>query len=223
MIHKNTGARLGLRIAGGKDSSCIPFGVDEPGIFISRVIPQGAAAQTERLRIGDRILKINGKDVTEWAHHEVCFFLLFLSRIKTALEPLENKKNPSGRSFLSDSARTKSTEINPSVLIASAAGYPGALCCPGSSSRPDCASRSATGRPGRVPHPAARGGAIRHQNHRRCPGADELPDQSLRFRHLCEQSAPRRGHRQGRTSQSNFILIRTTLPAGPSFLLRSGP
>lgn len=71
VIHKSPGSRLGLRIAGGKDSSCIPFGRDEPGIFISRVIPQGAAAQTRRLRIGDRILKINGKDVTNWTHPEV--------------------------------------------------------------------------------------------------------------------------------------------------------
>lgn len=65
------GTRLGLRIAGGKDSSCIPFGVDEPGIFISRVIPHGAAGKTGRLRIGDRLLKINGKEVTDWTHPEV--------------------------------------------------------------------------------------------------------------------------------------------------------
>lgn len=72
VIHKNTGSRLGLRIAGGKDSSCIPFGnPEEPGIFISRVIPGGAAARTERLRIGDRILKINEKDVSDWTHPEV--------------------------------------------------------------------------------------------------------------------------------------------------------
>lgn len=65
------GARLGLRIAGGKDSSCIPFGKDEPGIFISRVIPQGLACKTGRLRIGDRLLKINGKEVSDWTHPEV--------------------------------------------------------------------------------------------------------------------------------------------------------
>lgn len=73
VIHKSPGSRLGLRIAGGKDSSCIPFGTpEEPrGIFISRVIPGGAASRTERLRIGDRILKINGNDVTDWTHPEV--------------------------------------------------------------------------------------------------------------------------------------------------------
>lgn len=66
------GTRLGLRIAGGKDSSSIPFGTDdEPGIFISRVIPHGTAGKTGRLRIGDRLLKINGKEIVNWTHPEV--------------------------------------------------------------------------------------------------------------------------------------------------------
>ncbi|EFX82781.1 hypothetical protein DAPPUDRAFT_30665, partial [Daphnia pulex] len=71
VIRKDMGTRLGLRIAGGKDSSCIPFGTDEPGIFISRVIPQGTAGRSGRLRIGDRLLKINGKEISDWTHHEV--------------------------------------------------------------------------------------------------------------------------------------------------------
>ena len=71
VIRKDMGARLGLRIAGGKDSSCIPFGLEEPGIFISRVIPQGTAGRSGRLRIGDRLLKINGNEVSDWTHHEV--------------------------------------------------------------------------------------------------------------------------------------------------------
>ncbi|XP_057369506.1 protein lap4-like [Daphnia carinata] len=71
VIRKDMGSRLGLRIAGGKDSCSIPFGVDEPGIFISRVIPQGTAARSGRLRIGDRLLKINGNEVSDWTHHEV--------------------------------------------------------------------------------------------------------------------------------------------------------
>ena len=71
VIRKDMGARLGLRIAGGKDSCSIPFGVDEPGIFLSRVIPHGTAAKTGRLRIGDRLLKINDKDVSDWTHPEV--------------------------------------------------------------------------------------------------------------------------------------------------------
>ena len=34
-------------------------------------MPHGPAARTERLRIGDRILKIGSKDVTDWTHAEV--------------------------------------------------------------------------------------------------------------------------------------------------------
>lgn len=62
-----------MRIAGGKDSSCIPFGTpDEPrGVFVSRVLPHGVAERSNRLRIGDRILKINGKSVASWTHSQV--------------------------------------------------------------------------------------------------------------------------------------------------------
>lgn len=35
------------------------------------MVPHGPAARTERLRIGDRVLKIGGKDVTDWTHAEV--------------------------------------------------------------------------------------------------------------------------------------------------------
>jgi len=69
-IHKTIGSRLGLRIAGGIDSSCVPFGAVEKGIFISRVIANGIAARTQRLRIGDRIVRINGKNVTGFTHAE---------------------------------------------------------------------------------------------------------------------------------------------------------
>ena len=34
------------------------------------MIPNGAAAHTERLRIGDQILKINGVQVTSFTHHQ---------------------------------------------------------------------------------------------------------------------------------------------------------
>lgn len=81
VIRKDIGARLGLRIAGGTDSTCFPFGMAEDGggdgVFISRVVPHGAAARTERLRIGDRLLKINGKDVAEWTHSQVMMFTYF--------------------------------------------------------------------------------------------------------------------------------------------------
>ncbi|KAK2720695.1 hypothetical protein QYM36_004549 [Artemia franciscana] len=76
VLLEKKGGPLGLSIIGGTDHSCIPFGRDEPGVFISKVIPDGLAARTNRLRIGDRILKVNGNDVTKMMHQEVVMTLL---------------------------------------------------------------------------------------------------------------------------------------------------
>ena len=51
------GGPLGLSIVGGIDHSSHPFGIEEPGIFISKIVPDGAASRTT-LRIGDRILAV---------------------------------------------------------------------------------------------------------------------------------------------------------------------
>ena len=59
---------LGLSIIGGNDHSCVPFGTGEPGIFISKIIPGGAAANTGRLRMGDRILSVNATDIRGASH-----------------------------------------------------------------------------------------------------------------------------------------------------------
>ncbi|XP_046742098.1 protein lap4 isoform X3 [Diprion similis] len=67
---------LGFSIIGGTDHSCIPFGVKEPGIFISHVVPDGIAANSGKLRMGDRILKVNGTDVTKATHQEAVMELL---------------------------------------------------------------------------------------------------------------------------------------------------
>ncbi|XP_077989669.1 protein scribble homolog isoform X3 [Glandiceps talaboti] len=69
------GGPLGLSIVGGSDHSSHPFGEDEPGIFISKIVPDGAAALTN-LRIGDRILEVNGKDMTDATHQEAVSALL---------------------------------------------------------------------------------------------------------------------------------------------------
>ena len=41
-----------------------------------QVIPEGVAAKTMRLRIGDRILKVNGRDVSKASHQEAVQALL---------------------------------------------------------------------------------------------------------------------------------------------------
>ncbi|XP_032616568.1 protein scribble homolog isoform X7 [Hylobates moloch] len=69
------GGPLGLSIVGGSDHSSHPFGVQEPGVFISKVLPRGLAARSG-LRVGDRILAVNGQDVRDATHQEAVSALL---------------------------------------------------------------------------------------------------------------------------------------------------
>ncbi|KAM8966326.1 protein scribble homolog [Pelodytes ibericus] len=69
------GGPLGLSIVGGSDHSSHPFGVREPGVFISKVIPRGVAARSG-LRVGDRILEAAGVDLRHATHQEAVNALL---------------------------------------------------------------------------------------------------------------------------------------------------
>ncbi|XP_032817273.1 protein scribble homolog isoform X1 [Petromyzon marinus] len=70
-----TDGPLGLSIVGGSDHSSHPFGIDKPGIFISKIIADGQAAKTN-MRVGDRILSVNGLDVRHCTHQEAVCALL---------------------------------------------------------------------------------------------------------------------------------------------------
>nr|XP_046212025.1 protein scribble homolog isoform X11 [Oncorhynchus gorbuscha] len=69
------GGPLGLSIVGGSDHASHPFGVSEPGVFISKVIPHGLACQSG-LRVGDRILEVNTIDLRHATHQEAVKALL---------------------------------------------------------------------------------------------------------------------------------------------------
>ncbi|KAG7488827.1 hypothetical protein MATL_G00038000 [Megalops atlanticus] len=69
------GGPLGLSIVGGSDHASHPFGISEPGVFISKVIPHGLACQSG-LRVGDRILEVNGIDLRHATHQEAVRALL---------------------------------------------------------------------------------------------------------------------------------------------------
>ncbi|XP_077046415.1 protein scribble homolog isoform X24 [Agelaius phoeniceus] len=69
------GGPLGLSIVGGSDHSSHPFGIHEPGVFISKVIPRGLASRSG-LRVGDRILEVNGTDLRHATHQEAVNALL---------------------------------------------------------------------------------------------------------------------------------------------------
>lgn len=67
-IHiERTSAGLGLSIAGGKGST--PFKGDDEGIFISRVT-EGGPADLAGLKVGDKVLKVNGITVDAVDHYE---------------------------------------------------------------------------------------------------------------------------------------------------------
>uniref|UniRef100_A0AAY4EJT4 Uncharacterized protein n=1 Tax=Denticeps clupeoides TaxID=299321 RepID=A0AAY4EJT4_9TELE len=63
LLQGNSG--LGFSIAGGTDN---PHIGDDPGIFITKIIPGGAAAEDGRLRVNDCILRVNDADVSEVSH-----------------------------------------------------------------------------------------------------------------------------------------------------------
>uniref|UniRef100_A0A7N6B0U4 Disks large homolog 1 n=1 Tax=Anabas testudineus TaxID=64144 RepID=A0A7N6B0U4_ANATE len=56
---------LGFSIAGGTDN---PHIGEDPSIFITKIIPGGAAAQNGRLRVNDCIVRVNDTDVREVTH-----------------------------------------------------------------------------------------------------------------------------------------------------------
>jgi len=65
-LHKTSGG-LGFNIVGGSDSQHIP---GDSGIFVSKVKFDGAAHRDGRLKEGDRILLVNGIDLSDKRHQE---------------------------------------------------------------------------------------------------------------------------------------------------------
>ncbi|XP_056120720.1 discs large homolog 1-like protein isoform X22 [Rhinichthys klamathensis goyatoka] len=98
---------LGFSIAGGTDN---PHIGEDPSIFITKVIPGGAAAQDGRLRVNDVILRVNEADVRDVTHSKAVEALkeagslvrLYVRRRKSASEKvMEIKliKGPKGLGF----------------------------------------------------------------------------------------------------------------------------
>ncbi|KAK3586639.1 hypothetical protein CHS0354_024244 [Potamilus streckersoni] len=85
----NTG--LGFSIAGGSDN---PHIGDDPSVFITKIIPGGAAAADGRLKMNDVIVKVNDANVVNVTHSEAVEALkragtrvvLYVKRLKTAVE-----------------------------------------------------------------------------------------------------------------------------------------
>ncbi|TRY98744.1 hypothetical protein DNTS_007687 [Danionella cerebrum] len=98
---------LGFSIAGGTDN---PHIGDDPGIFITKIIPGGAAAEDGRLRVNDCILRVNDTDVSEVSHSRAVEALkaagsivrLYVRRRRPMLETISEIKlikGPKGLGF----------------------------------------------------------------------------------------------------------------------------
>ncbi|RXN17343.1 scribble-like protein [Labeo rohita] len=74
---------LGFSIAGGKGST--PYRVGDTGIFISRIAEGGAAHRDNILHVGDRVISINGVDMTEARHDQAVALLTGTSPTITLL------------------------------------------------------------------------------------------------------------------------------------------
>ncbi|XP_018617156.1 disks large homolog 1-like isoform X10 [Scleropages formosus] len=98
---------LGFSIAGGTDN---PHIGDDPSIFITKIIPGGAAAQDGRLRVNDCILRVNDVDVRDVTHSKAvealkeagCVVRLYVRRRKHVTEKIVDiklVKGPKGLGF----------------------------------------------------------------------------------------------------------------------------
>ncbi|KAK2158901.1 hypothetical protein LSH36_162g08045 [Paralvinella palmiformis] len=58
---------LGFNIKGGKDA---PYLEEDDGIFVTKIRPEGTAAEDGRLKEGDKIMEINGYSLLNVTHNE---------------------------------------------------------------------------------------------------------------------------------------------------------
>eukprot|EP00047_Mylnosiga_fluctuans_P023148 m.132850 g.132850 ORF g.132850 m.132850 type:complete len:1148 (+) comp9493_c0_seq6:118-3561(+) len=98
---------LGLSISGGID---LPISDDDACIYITGIQPGGAAHKDGRLRVGDRLVEVNGKNVLNARHDDVIaalqsnpeFVKLVVSRLPTSPEErveIAFNKGPDGLGF----------------------------------------------------------------------------------------------------------------------------
>ena len=67
LLRDNSG--LGFSIAGGLGAA--PFKEGSDSLFVSKITDGGTAHRDGKLRVGDKIVQINGVDVTDARHDQV--------------------------------------------------------------------------------------------------------------------------------------------------------
>ncbi|CAI8037712.1 Leucine-rich repeat-containing protein 1 [Geodia barretti] len=115
--------KLGLSIIGGSEHASRIFGEGRPGVYISKITVGGAADASKMLRLGDRILSVNGQNVRHSTHQQVVQWLvsqqgnieLQVQHVPqpAGLEVIVIKKSASAKLGVSIKGGTKSTMGNP--------------------------------------------------------------------------------------------------------------
>ncbi|XP_027787741.2 E3 ubiquitin-protein ligase PDZRN3 [Marmota flaviventris] len=81
VLHRDSGS-LGFNIIGGRPCVDNQDGSSSEGIFVSRIVESGPAAKEGGLQIHDRIIEVNGKDLSRATHDQA------VEAFKTAKEPI---------------------------------------------------------------------------------------------------------------------------------------
>ncbi|XP_075952380.1 E3 ubiquitin-protein ligase PDZRN3-B isoform X2 [Anarhichas minor] len=76
------GGSLGFNIVGGRPCADDNDSTSSEGIFVSKVIEEGPADKEEGLQIHDRIIEVNGKDLSKTTHDQA------VEAFRTAKEPI---------------------------------------------------------------------------------------------------------------------------------------
>lgn len=91
---------LGFSIAGGKGAQ--PFKADSDAVYISRITDGGVADKDGKLLVGDRVVSINGVDLTGASHNHAVNMLTGLERfVRLTVEreiPIDKDGNSPNRS-----------------------------------------------------------------------------------------------------------------------------
>ncbi|XP_065701737.1 E3 ubiquitin-protein ligase PDZRN3 isoform X1 [Patagioenas fasciata] len=81
VLHRDSGS-LGFNIIGGRPCMDNQDGSSSEGIFVSKIVDTGPAAKEGGLQIHDRIIEVNGKDLSKATHEQA------VEAFKTAKEPI---------------------------------------------------------------------------------------------------------------------------------------
>nr|ADK56111.1 PDZ domain containing RING finger 3A [Mus musculus] len=81
VLHRDSGS-LGFNIIGGRPCVDNQDGSSSEGIFVSKIVDSGPAAKEGGLQIHDRIIEVNGKDLSRATHDQA------VEAFKTAKEPI---------------------------------------------------------------------------------------------------------------------------------------